>query len=134
GSPLSGICQAVSELAARFPDTAFVWPVHPNPDVRSVVTATLGNTRGVYLIPPAEYPEFVWLMDQSSLILTDSGGVQEEAPSLGKPVLVLRQSTERPEAAQCGAVELVGHRPADIVARAAALLSDDARPNSLHAR
>jgi UDP-N-acetylglucosamine 2-epimerase (non-hydrolysing) len=89
----------------------FVYPVHLNPNIRGPVHEILGGRSNVHLIPPADYPEFIWLMDQASLILSDSGGVQEEAPSLRKPVLVTRDSTERPEALTVGATKLVGTDP-----------------------
>lgn len=108
GSGLQHICDALTQLAADFPDTHFVYPVHLNPNVQGPVHDRLGRFANVHLMPPADYPEFVWLMDRSRLILTDSGGVQEEAPSLGKPVLVTREKTERPEAVEAGLAELVG--------------------------
>lgn len=124
GAGLEQICLAILRLAERFADVSFVYPVHLNPQVRETVQQQLGGRTNVLLCPPAAYPEFVWLMNRSSLILTDSGGVQEEAPSLGKPVLVMRQTTERPEAVEAGAAELVGTDAERIVARASALLSD----------
>lgn len=108
GANLQAICAAIAELAARLPDTVFVYPVHLNPRVSGPVRELLGNIANVALTEPAIYPEFVWLMDRAHLIVTDSGGVQEEAPSLGKPVLVTRETTERPEAVSCGAAVLLG--------------------------
>ncbi len=108
GSGLQQICDALTQLAADYPDTQFVYPVHLNPNVQGPVHDRLSRFANVHLVPPADYPEFVWLMDRSRLILTDSGGVQEEAPSLGKPVLVTREKTERPEAVEAGLAELVG--------------------------
>ncbi|QEG42219.1 non-hydrolyzing UDP-N-acetylglucosamine 2-epimerase [Roseimaritima ulvae] len=108
GSGLQNICDALGQLATDFPDTHFVYPVHLNPNVQGPVRERLSQFDNVHLVPPADYPEFVWLMDRSRLILTDSGGVQEEAPSLGKPVLVTREKTERPEAVEAGLAELVG--------------------------
>ena len=102
----------------------FLYPVHLNPHVQQPVYSLLGELDNVHLVPPAAYPEFVWLMDQSTILLTDSGGVQEEAPSLKKPVLVMRETTERPEALLAGAVELVGTSVTKIVDRVTVLLTD----------
>ncbi len=124
GQGFQDICRAIRELAARFPAVEFVYPVHLNPNVQQPVSETLGDLANVHLVPPAPYPEFVWLMDRSKLILTDSGGVQEEAPSLRKPILVMRETTERPEAMDAGAVELVGTDRAVIVDRVTTLLED----------
>ena len=108
GDGMEQICTAILILARRFPDVEFLYPVHLNPNVREPVGRLLSGQPNIHLCEPAPYPEFVWLMDRSTLILTDSGGVQEEAPSLRKPVLVMRETTERPEAVEAGAVELVG--------------------------
>jgi UDP-N-acetylglucosamine 2-epimerase (non-hydrolysing) len=124
GAPLADICSAILRLAEAFPDVAFVYPVHLNPNVREPVHRHLGARANIHLLQPVDYPEFVWLMDRATLILTDSGGVQEEAPSLQKPVLVMRESTERPEAVEAGAVELVGTNPTTIFNAASRLLSD----------
>lgn len=122
GGGMESICRAIARLAEDFPDTDFVYPVHLNPMVREPVAAILGPVSGsevsggnVYLIEPASYLEFVGLMDRSYLILTDSGGVQEEGPSLGKPVLVMRDCTERPEAVEAGTAKLLGTDEARIV-------------------
>jgi UDP-N-acetylglucosamine 2-epimerase (non-hydrolysing) len=123
GEGLERLCQAVSQLAAQFAAVKFLYPVHLNPHVQQPVKAALSGLPNVHLAPPAPYPEFVWLMDRATLILTDSGGIQEEAPSLGKPVLVLRDTTERPEALATGLVELVGTDPQRIIERAGRLLS-----------
>lgn len=131
GQGLEEVCRAVDTLAQRFSDVAFVWPVHANPVVQGTVQILLAGRANIFLIPPATYPEFVWLMDQSVLILTDSGGVQEEAPSLGKPVLVLRETTERGEAIACGAAELVGNSCSRIVSRVTQLLGDRSAPARL---
>jgi len=113
GPPLEAICRAVIDLIAKYPDLRVVFPVHPNPSVRSVVAGLLEKTPRVELVAPVGYREFVGLMRSSFLILTDSGGIQEEGPSLGVPVLVLRDETERPEAVLAGSVQLVGpHRKA----------------------
>jgi UDP-N-acetylglucosamine 2-epimerase (non-hydrolysing) len=124
GQPLENICAALRELAARFPDAQFVYPVHLNPNVQRVVHQTLGNLRNVTLLPPLEYLPLVQLLRQATLVLTDSGGLQEEAPSLGKPVLVLREVTERPEGIAAGTVKLVGTDTATIVRETAHLLTD----------
>jgi UDP-N-acetylglucosamine 2-epimerase (non-hydrolysing) len=125
GDGIERICAAIAELARR-DDTQVVYPVHPNPKVLGPVTERLGGTPNVVLLRPLEYPQFVDLMRRAYLLITDSGGVQEEAPSLGKPVLVMRESTERPEAVEAGTVELVGDNPARIVDAASRLLSNAA--------
>jgi UDP-N-acetylglucosamine 2-epimerase (non-hydrolysing) len=124
GDGLSQICLAIAELARKFPDAAFVLPVHLNPQVKNAVECSLAGIGNVHLLRPLPYPEFVWLMDRARLILSDSGGVQEEAPSLRKPVLVLRETTERQEAVLCGAVALVGAETERIVSEASRLLQD----------
>jgi len=126
GQGLTRLCEAISQLSAEFGDVHFLYPLHLNPQVLEPVRRVLSGLSNVHLTEPAPYPEFVWLMDRSTLILTDSGGIQEEAPSLGKPVLVLRQSTERPEALESEAVELVGTDPERIVERVSSLLGDSA--------
>lgn len=108
GAGFDSICRAISNLAQCFDDVAFVYPVHLNPNVREPVFRLLGNRPNVHLIEPLDYLPFVALMNRAAIILTDSGGVQEEAPSLGKPVLVMRETTERPEAIQSDRVRLVG--------------------------
>jgi UDP-N-acetylglucosamine 2-epimerase (non-hydrolysing) len=108
GEGFLNICRAINELAEKFPEYDFIYPVHLNPNVQKPVKEILGNQKHIYLIQPAEYAEFVELMRLSTLIISDSGGVQEEAPSLGKPVLVTRNTTERPEAVAAGTVKLVG--------------------------
>ena len=124
GGGIERICDAIAELAHR-DDVQVVYPVHRNPKVLGPVTERLGGLRNVILLPPLDYFSFVDLMRRCYFVITDSGGVQEEAPSLGKPVLVMRESTERPEAVEAGTVELVGDNPARIVAAAARLLSDE---------
>ena len=126
GDPMRDICQAVLTLLDTHPDLRVHFPVHLSPKVREVVMPLLGEHPRVRLSEPLDYPDFVAAMARSTLILTDSGGVQEEAPSLGKPVLVLRDSTERPEAMQAGTALLVGADPARIVREADTLLSDPA--------
>lgn len=108
GQGFINICEALKEIAIRHKDVQIIYPVHLNPNVKGPVYEILSGIDTVHLIDPLAYPAFVWLMNQSYLIITDSGGVQEEAPSLGKPVLVMRDSTERPEAVDVGTVILVG--------------------------
>ena len=124
GMGFENLCTAFRDLALTFRDHEFVYPVHLNPNVREPVHRVLGSLQNFHLIEPAAYPEFVWLMDRSTIILSDSGGVQEEAPSLGKPVLVLRDTTERPEAVEIGATRLVGTDVRLIVENASRLLTD----------
>jgi UDP-N-acetylglucosamine 2-epimerase (non-hydrolysing) len=123
GEPLGELCHALAALANRT-DVEILFPVHPNPRVRATVERLLAGRARVRLCDPLGYPEMVAAMQASSLILTDSGGIQEEAPSLGKPVLVLRSRTERPEAVEAGAAQLVGMRRDDVVAAAVRLLDD----------
>ena len=125
GEPLQRICGALQTLAERNPDVEFLYPVHPNPNVDNVARRLLdaGNVR---LCAPLDYTSFVAAMQRSHLVISDSGGVQEEAPALGKPVLVLREETERPEAVEAGVVRLVGSSPARIVAETQRLLDDAA--------
>lgn len=108
GQGFVDLCNAIKTLAGKHPDWDLVYPVHLNPNVQKPVYEILGNLNNVFLVEPQEYAPFVWLMDKSDLILTDSGGIQEEGPSLGKPVLVMREVTERPEALEAGTVILVG--------------------------
>ncbi len=108
GDGLANTCDAIVQLASAHTETQFIYPVHLNPNVKGPVHDRLGNLPNVHLVPPADYPEFVWLMDRAKVVLTDSGGVQEEAPSLGCAVLVTREKTERPEAVEAGLAELVG--------------------------
>jgi UDP-N-acetylglucosamine 2-epimerase (non-hydrolysing) len=123
GAPLQSTCAAIRELAERFPDLQFVLPVHPNPAVKQTVERLLCDLPGMYLIEPVDYVEFVHLMNRAYLVLTDSGGVQEEAPSLGKPVLVLREVTERPEGVEAGTAVVVGTDQGRIVEVASELLT-----------
>jgi UDP-N-acetylglucosamine 2-epimerase (non-hydrolysing) len=134
GEGFENICGGIADLATRFPDVHFVYPVHLNPNVREPVMRILGKpiapvssgcvTKNIHLIEPLSYLPFVWLMNRSTLILTDSGGVQEEAPSLGKPVLVMRDVTERPEAVDAGTARLVGDDRERIVTEVSRLLTD----------
>lgn len=125
GGGFDRICDALARLAAR-PDVLIVYPVHLNPNVKGPVESRLGDLENVRLLPPQDYLPFVYLMSHAHIILTDSGGVQEEAPSLGKPVLVMRETTERPEAVEAGTVRLVGSDANRIVEAASALLDDPA--------
>lgn len=126
GDGFRNICTALGRLAERS-DLQIVYPVHLNPQVRGVVMSTLSNHSNVHLIEPLDYLDFVWLQRRAHIILTDSGGVQEEAPHLGKPVLVMRDVTERPEALAAGTVALVGTDSARIVNAVTELLDDEAR-------
>jgi UDP-N-acetylglucosamine 2-epimerase (non-hydrolysing) len=126
GAPLAAICQALREITRRFADTRVVFPVHPNPHVRDVVRRELSDNASIALIEPVSYGDCLRLVHRSCLILTDSGGLQEEAPSLGKPVLVLRDTTERPELLEAGGGVLVGTDPRRIVRAASRLLRSPA--------
>lgn len=125
GEGMRNIARAIARIAGR-PDVAVIFPVHPNPNVRSVMDAELAGRDNVAMIDPLDYPHFVRLLDMCELVLTDSGGVQEEAPSLGKPVLVMRETTERPEGVAAGTARLVGTDPAQIVTEIFSLLDDKA--------
>ena len=135
GEGFEHICTAIRNLAERFPETHFVYPVHLNPNVREPVGRILGHHCGknVHLIEPQSYLPFVALMNRAYLILTDSGGVQEEAPSLGKPVLVMRDTTERPEAVTAGAVMIIGTLQETIEQECALLLTDHAEYSKMSA-
>jgi UDP-N-acetylglucosamine 2-epimerase (non-hydrolysing) len=124
GKGFESICNALKIIAESHDDVQIVYPVHLNPKVQEPVRRILGNVNRIHLIEPQEYLSFVYLMDRSYLIITDSGGIQEEAPTLGKPVLVVRDSTERPEAQDAGTVKLVGTDTTRIVNEASRLLSD----------
>lgn len=126
GEGFRNICQALAELALRYPDAQFVYPVHLNPRVQNAVYDMLSDKPNIYLIAPQNYQHFVWLMGRAHIILTDSGGIQEEAPSIGKPLLVLREVTERPSVLEGGTVLLVGTDTAKIVKEASQLLDDEA--------
>lgn len=125
GQGFIDLCNAIKILAENHPDWDLVYPVHLNPNVQKPVNDILHNVENVYLIGPQEYAPFVWLMDKSDLILTDSGGIQEEGPSLGKPVLVMRDITERPEALEAGTVKLVGTNTKAITNGIEEVLSND---------
>jgi UDP-N-acetylglucosamine 2-epimerase (non-hydrolysing) len=124
GAGFESICQAIATLAERYPRCEFVYPVHLNPNVQEPVHRLLGGRANVHLIQPLDYKPFVWAMDQCWFLLSDSGGVQEEAPHLGKPVLVMRETTERPEAVDAGTARLVGTDAGKIVAEAMRLMED----------
>lgn len=124
GEGFINICEAINTLAKKFAEVEFVYPVHFNPNVRGPVNEILHGIKNVHLIEPLDYEPFVYAMEKSYMILTDSGGVQEEAPSLGKPVLVMRETTERPEAVEAGTVKLVGTDKEKIIAETSSLLVD----------
>ncbi|MAR98838.1 MAG: UDP-N-acetylglucosamine 2-epimerase (non-hydrolyzing) [Formosa sp.] len=124
GAGFIRICDAIKQIIKRNPDVEIIYPLHLNPNVQNPVRDRLSETENIHLIPPLSYPSFVWLMAKSYLIITDSGGVQEEAPSLGKPVLVMRDTTERPEAVNAGTVVLVGTNTKKIISEAHKLLND----------
>lgn len=123
GKGFESICEALERIS-QIKDVVIIYPVHPNPNVRNIVYERLGNRDNIHLVSPLGYPAFLWLMSMSFIILTDSGGVQEEAPSLGKPVLVMRDTTERPEAVEAGTVILVGTNRDKICQNVADLLSN----------
>lgn len=127
GAPAAGVLEAVRELCAAFPDLIVVYPVHPNPNIRGPAAATLGGHPQVRLTDPLGYEALVSLMRRATLVLTDSGGLQEEAPALGKPVLVLRNETERPEAVELGVAKLIGTDRTRIVTEVSRLLTDPAQ-------
>jgi UDP-N-acetylglucosamine 2-epimerase (non-hydrolysing) len=131
GEPIGEVCQALLEILDRYPDIEVTFPVHLSPRVRETVMPLLGQHPRVALVEPLDYEEFVFAMDKATLILTDSGGVQEEAPSLGKPVLVLRENTERPEAAAAGAAILVGTNRTRIVNAVSNLLDNQEAYNAM---
>ncbi len=124
GEGFQNICRALLQIVEKYPDVGVLYPVHLNPNVRKPVDEILRGHPGIELIEPVGYLDFVWLMNRSYFILSDSGGVQEEAPSLGKPVLVMRQSTERPEGVDAGTCRLVGTNPAKILGEVAELLEN----------
>lgn len=125
GPGFEGICRGIARIAAEFPRVGVVYPVHLNPSVRKPVMSTLAGKSNIHLIEPLDYAAFVRLMDKCALVLTDSGGIQEEAPSLGKPVLVMRDTTERPEALQAGTAKLVGTDEQRIAEAVGLLLTDE---------
>jgi len=124
GDGFISICAALKEIAGKYPDMDLVYPVHLNPNVQKPVYEILKGLTNVFLINPLEYLPFIYLMEKSDIVLTDSGGIQEEAPSLGKPVLVMRNTTERPEAVEAGTVKLVGTNKEKIVQEICSLIED----------
>jgi UDP-N-acetylglucosamine 2-epimerase (non-hydrolysing) len=131
GEGFLNICKAIRELATEHPTTHFVYPVHLNPNVQEPVYRLLRDLPNVHLISPLDYEPFAYLLRHCYLVLTDSGGIQEEAPSLGKPVLVMRETTERPEAVQAGTVRLVGSNTASIIKNVTDLLTNRAHHDSM---
>lgn len=125
GQPFEDVCNSIKELSSKYPDVEFVYPVHLNPNVREVVYRILDGIKNIHLIEPLDYPYLVWLMNKSYFVMTDSGGIQEEAPSLGKPVLVLRDVTERQEGVDAGTAMLVGTDKELIVEEASRLFNDN---------
>ena len=131
GGGFERICEALQQIAVSYPDCQIVYPVHLNPNVQEPVNRLLAGLINVFLIQPQDYLPFVYLMMRAHVILTDSGGIQEEAPSLGKPVLVMRDTTERPEAVAAGTVKLVGTDIAKITTEVSTLLTDEAAYNTM---
>jgi len=124
GEPFHRICEALKQLSTDNPRDCFVYPVHLNPNVQASVRKYLEGLENFFLLPPLPYPAFVWFMNRSYMIVTDSGGIQEEAPALGKPLLVTRRVTERPEALEAGVLKLVGDRTDELIQSAQRLLDD----------
>ena len=135
GDGFINMCTAIKDLTSKYPDVDFVYPMHLNPNVRKPIHDVFGenlyNLGNMFFIEPLEYLSFVYLMEKSTIVLTDSGGIQEEAPGLGKPVLVMRDTTERPEALEAGTVKLVGTNYDKIVAEVSALLDDKAHYDTM---
>ena len=131
GQGFINICNALKQIAIENKDTHIIYPVHLNPNVQKPVYELLGEVQNISLIKPLSYPAFIWLMNKSHIIITDSGGIQEEAPSLGKPVLVMRDTTERPEAVDAGTVLLVGTDTSKIVSKTNKLLNNEEFYNSM---
>lgn len=124
GEPFEQICDAILEVKQKYPEVQFLYPVHFNPNVRDVVSRKLSGVPGIHLIDPLDYPRLIWMMERSAIILTDSGGIQEEAPALGKPVLVMRDVTERMEGVHAGTARLVGTNKEMIVSSLEGLLNN----------
>ena len=131
GPGFEDMCNAIKEVANEFSDYEFVYPVHLNPKVQEPVRRLLGDQKRIHLIEPLSYEPFVWLINRSTVVLTDSGGVQEEAPSLGKPVLVMRETTERPEGVEAGNAKLVGVNRDKIVSELSLLLRSEEERNKM---
>jgi UDP-N-acetylglucosamine 2-epimerase (non-hydrolysing) len=134
GQGLVNICQSLISIVASNTDVQVIYPVHLNPNVNETVNKILSSVENIFLIPPLSYPAFIWLMNNSYIIITDSGGIQEEAPSLGKPVLVIRDTTERPEAVEAGTVILVGTIKEKIISECNKLLRDEGSYRSMSGR
>lgn len=128
GEGFINMCTGIKTLTEKYPDVDFVYPMHLNPNVRKPIHEVFGEKqqKNMFFIEPLEYLPFVYLMEKSTLVLTDSGGIQEEAPGLGKPVLVMRDTTERPEAVDAGTVKLVGTDRNKIISEVSRLLNDKA--------
>src|SRR4030095_3753218 len=133
GKPFENICDAITALAEKYPEMQFVYPVHLNPNVQKIVQKRLGGHQNIFLIAPLDYPKLVWLLDKCYFVITDSGGIQEEAPSLGKPVLVIRDVTEREEGITAGTAILVGTTKEKITEEAIRLIEDKALYNKMSA-
>ena len=131
GEGFENICLALRKIVESYDNVEVIYPVHLNPNVQEPVRRILGGSAAIHLIPPQDYLPFIWLMDRSHLIITDSGGLQEEAPSLGKPVLVTRDTTERPEAVEAGTVKLVGTNSSNIISQATELLNNQISYDSM---
>jgi UDP-N-acetylglucosamine 2-epimerase (non-hydrolysing) len=133
GEGFISMCTAIRDLARKYPEVDFVYPMHLNPNVRKPIRAVFGEEKreNLFFIEPLDYLDFVYLMEKSYLVLTDSGGIQEEAPGLGKPVLVMRDTTERPEALEAGTVKLVGTDYDRIVTEVSSLLDDQSHYNAM---
>ena len=133
GDGFNNMCLAIKTLTEKYPQVDFLYPMHLNPNVRKPIYEVFGEEHmsNIFFIEPLEYLPFVYLMAKSTIILTDSGGIQEEAPGLGKPVLVMRDTTERPEALEAGTVKLVGTNYEKIVNSVSALLDDNSNYNSM---
>ncbi|MDK2887013.1 MAG: hypothetical protein PWP54_1593 [Thermosipho sp. (in: thermotogales)] len=131
GEPFKNICYAIKEIAENYDDVEIVYPVHLNPNVRKPVYKILKSNKRIHLIKPLSYPYFIWLMNKSYLVLTDSGGIQEEAPALGKPVLVMREITERTEGIKAGTAKLVGTDKEKIIKEVSVLLTNEVEYNNM---
>jgi UDP-N-acetylglucosamine 2-epimerase (non-hydrolysing) len=125
GDGFENICRAIAAIAKQYHDIQFVYPMHFNPNVREPVSRILDNIDNIFLVEPLDYPYLIWLMEKSYFVLTDSGGIQEEAPALGKPVLVMRDVTERQEGVEAGTAKLVGTRFENIVSSMKELLDNE---------
>ena len=133
GEGVFNVCRALRKLSNLYPDFQIVYPVHLNPKIQEPVNELLGGQKNIFLFPPLEYMHFVYLMGKAYFILTDSGGIQEEAPALGKPVLVMRDTTERHEAVNAGTVKLVGTSAETIVDECCQLINDESQYKSMAA-